>query len=84
MGDGVKRIEDNEIDPAIIQRRSLHVARDLPRGHVLSVADWVPLRPAPAESIPPYRSSELCGKVLTVDKTEGEFLTWSDVGMNHA
>lgn len=84
MGDGVKRIEGNEIEPAIIQRRSLHVARDLPIGHVLSSADLKPLRPAPSDSIPPFRGSELLGRVLLVSKSEGECLTWADVGGDHA
>ena len=84
MGDGVKRIEGNEIDPAIIQRRSLHVVKDLPMGHVLSDVDLEPLRPAPADSIPPYRSSELWGKVLQTPKAKGEYLTWTDIGVNHA
>lgn len=83
MGDGIKRIEANERDPSVVQRRSLHVTRPLAVGHVLTAADFEPLRPAPAGSIPPYLAHAVVGKTLLADKADGQCLTRSDVGLDN-
>ena len=54
LGGGKKRIEPNEKDTVIIQRRCLRAAHDLARGTVLSRSDVEALRPAPPDSILPY------------------------------
>ena len=62
LGDGVKRVEGNEIDSAKVQRRGLHYKADLPEGHVLSEDDLVPLRPMVDDGFPPYELEALLGK----------------------
>lgn len=79
MGDGRKRIEDNETDSAVVQRRSLHAARDLPQGRVLSESDLIPLRPCPAGGIAPYQITDIIGKVLSKPIASGSPLSWTDV-----
>lgn len=64
LGDGTKRIEANERDAAIVQRRALRYAADLPAGHRLTPADLFPTRPCPREGLPPYRIDELIGRRL--------------------
>ena len=64
LGDGVKRVEDNERDSAIVQRRALRFARDLPAGHAVAEADLVATRPIPADGVEPYRAPELVGRAL--------------------
>ena len=66
LGDGVKRIEPNEREAAIVQRRALRFARDLPAGHRLGPADVFPTRPCPPDGIPPYRVAEVLGGTLAV------------------
>lgn len=64
MGDGVKRVEANEAETVVLQRRCLRAARPLAVGTVLAEADFAALRPAPAGSLPPYRIGSLVGKTL--------------------
>lgn len=64
LGNGIKRIEENECSTAIVQRRSLCAARDLPAGSTLSADDLIPLRPCPPDSFLPYETEKLVGKKL--------------------
>ena len=79
LGCGIKQIEANEKDTAIVQRRSIRLACDLSAGKVLQKSDVVMLRPCPTDGIPPYRLGELLGKTLKRSKSVGEHLTWSDL-----
>jgi N-acetylneuraminate synthase len=53
LGDGIKRVEDNEKDTVIIQRRALRFVKNLSPGHVLTAADLFPVRPSLPDGIPP-------------------------------
>lgn len=64
LGDGNKKIERNEFESVIAQRRSLRYTRSLPAGHIINEDDLISLRPAPLESIPPYLSKEIVGRTL--------------------
>lgn len=65
LGDGVKRIEDNERETSILQKRALRYARDLKKNHILTANDIFPLRPIPEGALPPYKISEVIGKKLS-------------------
>jgi sialic acid synthase SpsE len=79
LGDGVKRIELNEKDSAIVQRRSIRLAQDLRVGTVLKADHLVCLRPAPVASIAPSRLGEVIGRRLTRDKARGAELIHEDL-----
>jgi len=64
LGDGVKRVEPNEEESAIVQRRALRYARALPAGHRLAASDLMATRPVPPGALPPYRRGELEGRAL--------------------
>lgn len=65
LGDGQKRVEENERETAVVQRRALRFTRDLPAGHRLEASDMKAVRPIPEGGIPPYLKSGLIGKSLT-------------------
>ncbi len=67
LGDGVKRIEKNEMETVFLQRRGLRFTSDLPAGHKVTKNDIFPLRPATAQSVPPYRADEIIGRRLARD-----------------
>src|SRR5206468_5490537 len=67
LGDGVKRIEENEKDTAVVQRRSLRFTRDVAKGSKIGPEDLFPLRPIPSDGLPPYRVDDVLGKTLTRD-----------------
>ena len=79
LGDGVKRIEDNEKDTVIVQQRCLRLVRDMDAGECLTKIDIEALRPAPAGSIKPYRIESIIGKTLAVPKTAGDALYSTDL-----
>lgn len=58
-------------------RRSIHLARDLPDGHVLTEADIDYRRPG--SGIPPDRLGEVLGRKLTSAVAQGRQLAWSDL-----
>lgn len=79
LGDGVKRVEPNERDTIVVQRRALRLVRDLPAGAVLKDDDLFPLRPCPAAGIPPYDIVRVRGRRLKVAKRADEYLAWEDL-----
>jgi N-acetylneuraminate synthase len=76
LGDGVKRVEPNEADAAIVQRRALRFARDLPAGHRLGPADLIATRPCPADGIPPHRVGDLLGRDLATAAEADTLVAW--------
>jgi len=79
MGDGIKRIEANEKESSIVQRRCLRVNKSLNKGDILSAEYLEALRPAPQGAILPYQLDNIIGKKLTKDLEMGEELTWEDL-----
>jgi sialic acid synthase SpsE len=64
LGDGVKKVEKNEEEAQIVQRRALRFAKNLPIGHIISSSDLMALRPIPKNGISPMRVNEILGKKL--------------------
>lgn len=79
LGDGVKRIEDNEVQTVVVQRRALRLKTDRPAGHILCTDDIEALRPCPADAIDPRSLPKVLGKVLKQPRAAGEALTWDDL-----
>ena len=79
LGDGVKRVEDNERDTVVVQRRSIRADRDLKKGEILKREDLIVLRPCPQDGLPPYRLGEVVGKKIKRDVEAGDHLRWNDL-----
>lgn len=79
LGDGVKRVEPNEVESAVVQRRALRLTADRPAGHVLAPNDVVALRPRPYDSVEPVDQHLVIGAPLLHAKRAGEALMWADV-----
>lgn len=79
LGSREKRIEANEQETVIVQRRCLRATEDLPAGIVLRPNMLEALRPAPGDAIMPFELERLVGKKLTRTLKSGEHLTWADV-----
>ena len=74
LGDGCKRIEANEMDTVVLQRRCVRLVRPKKAGERLDAGDLECLRPAPSGALPPYRLNEALGRTLAVDKLAGDCL----------
>ncbi|MEM1274333.1 MAG: N-acetylneuraminate synthase family protein [Pseudomonadota bacterium] len=82
LGDGVKRVEANEHETVIIQRRALRATRDLEAGEVLTETDLEALRPCPNGACPPSRQSQVVGRALTTARKVGEAILWTDLSLS--
>jgi N-acetylneuraminate synthase len=79
LGQGIKRIEQNEKDTVVVQRRCIRTDREVPAGAVLSEEDLICLRPCPEDAIPPYEINRILGRAVTRDLSKGEYFRWSDL-----
>ncbi len=83
LGDGIKRVQDNEQDTVVIQRRALRLTRDLEAGAVLHGNSLEPLRPAPNGALEPWLEPKLLGRRLKVAKEAGDALFITDLEDTH-
>ena len=75
LGDGIKKVEDNEIQSRIVQRRALRFAANLSKGHKLCTTDLVALRPIPENGISPSNLRNYIGRSLNQDVEFDQLLT---------
>jgi sialic acid synthase SpsE len=79
LGDGIKRVEDNEKQSKVVQQRSLRTTAALKSGHVITQNDVEALRPLPENGIKPYDVSKIIGKTLIGNLEAGEHFTWENL-----
>jgi N-acetylneuraminate synthase len=79
LGDGHKRVEDNERETAVLQQRCLRYARALPAGTRLTSADLQPLRPAPPGALRPFELPLAVGRRLRAPCEAGQAAKVSDL-----
>lgn len=75
LGDGFKKVEVNEYQSRIVQRRALRFSANLSKGHILCSADLVALRPIPENGVSPYHLEEYIGRRLNQDVEYDQLLT---------
>jgi N-acetylneuraminate synthase/N,N'-diacetyllegionaminate synthase len=76
-GSGIKEPSKSEKKNISIARKSLHVKKDLKKGHIISSEDLIALRPA--YGISPMQINHVIGKSLIQDVLSGEFLQWDQL-----
>ncbi len=79
LGNGVKKIEDNEQQPSIVQKRGLYLTKALNAGDVITKEDLEPLRPRNDEGFEPYEIHSLIGKTINKALENGAMLKREDV-----
>ena len=79
LGDGIKRVEDNEIQSQVVQRRCIRVTKDLKKGHIIKESDLIVLRPISVGGFAPFEKSIVIGKELAMDIEAGEHLTKNNI-----
>lgn len=79
LGDGIKRIEENEKETVNIQRRAIYIQRELKAGDIIQEEDIFPLRPAKKGAILPFEKQRIIGKKVIRDKQRDESLFWEDI-----
>lgn len=79
LGVGIKRVEDNEKETVVLQRRAIRMGIDLEAGATLTREHLTVLRPCPADALPPYEIDKLIGKKIRRNLAVGEHLRWIDI-----
>ena len=79
LGDGQKRVEENEQETVVLQRRCVRAARDLPADTTVSREDLVVLRPAPRDALGAHEIHRVVGRATTTDFVAGQEVTTSDL-----
>ena len=79
LGDGEKKVEENETNAYVVQRRSCVAKYDLNSGHIIEFNDIDYLRPCPKGSVQPYENQEIVGKVLNKSLKKNEAFLWKDL-----
>jgi sialic acid synthase SpsE len=77
LGLSIKKVEDNEKETVILQRRSIRLTKDLPKGHILNEDDIVELRPCPNDAIP--ASENVLYKQLTTNLYKNDYLKYEHI-----
>jgi N-acetylneuraminate synthase len=77
LGSATKQPTATEKKNMIVARKSIHLAADLPKGHVLSEKDLVMKRPG--DGISPMEMERVTGKKLKLDLHSEHKLTWNDI-----
>ena len=79
LGNGIKRVEENEAETVVLQRRSIRFVRDMAEGETINIKDLEVLRPCPVDGIPPNRLEEVIGKKLRRSKSKGQHMSIYDI-----
>lgn len=79
LGVGIKKVEDNERETVVLQRRAIRLKKDLSAGSILARDHLNVLRPCPEDAISPCQIKDVIGKRLSNDMSSGEYLRWNDL-----
>lgn len=77
LGDGIKRPSPSESKNIAIARKSIHLIKDFPKGHIISDADLIMKRPG--NGMPSILIEHVVGKKLISDLPEDHKLSWEDI-----
>jgi N-acetylneuraminate synthase len=78
LGNGIKKVEENEKNTVIIQRRSLRAKKKFFVGDKLLSKDVSCLRPCPTDALEPWQLEDYIGRELKRNVDKGEYLKASD------
>ena len=79
LGGSIKKVEKNEMETSILQRRCLRASRDLMSGDLITSDMIDVLRPAPKGAILPYEIKNIIGKKLNTNIVHGSEFKWSNL-----
>jgi len=79
LGDGEKKLEKNEVDTVVVQRRGLYWAKNLKTGEKITSNCIAPLRPCPKEAISAKFFKDLIGKKIIKEVIHGDMIKKSEI-----
>ena len=79
MGSGTKKVEDNEKETVVLQRRALRFIRDMKKGDLISFDDFEFQRPCPEDAFSINEFKNILNKTINKDIAAGDYLRNGDV-----
>ena len=79
LGSKEKKIEKNELQTSIVQRRGAHLIRNISKGQKITLNDIIFLRPALKNSIKPDEVNKIKNKVAKRKMNNGDILLWKNL-----
>lgn len=74
LGDGIKKVEKNETESQIVQRRAARVNKNIESGHIINSQDVVFLRPCPPGASTPFDVYNRESIIALRSLKKGEFI----------
>ncbi len=79
LGSGIKKIEENEKESFMVQRRSIHFNKKIKKNTKIYEKDLIYLRPYLKNSLHPFEKSKIIGKKVNKNFEKGEIIFWKDL-----
>jgi sialic acid synthase SpsE len=79
LGLETKKVEDNEKETVVLQRRAIRVKKNLTAGDIIRKDDLEFLRPCPKDALPPYELERVLNKKLVEDIKYGGYIKWTSI-----
>jgi sialic acid synthase SpsE len=79
LGNHIKKLELNEVEAAVVQRRSIHLNKNLEKNHKISKKDLVFLRPCPKNALKPSEYKKILGKKIKTKIKKNSFIKLKDL-----
>ena len=79
FGDGIKKVEKNEINSKIVQQRSIRARVKILKGQSIKKKDLICLRPKSIKGLQPYLLTKLLGKKVNTEIIKHEELSWKKI-----
>ena len=79
LGDGKKKIENNELQTTVVQRRAIRASENILKGTIIQKRYLSFLRPCPKNALPPYNAKNLLGKKVKKKIKKGDIIRLKDV-----
>jgi sialic acid synthase SpsE len=74
LGSEIKKVEDNEKETLVLQRRAIRVTKDINKDELLIIENIQFQRPCPADAIHPNDIKKIINKKLTKNIVNGDYL----------
>ena len=74
LGGMIKKVEDNELETVVLQRRSIRVIKDMYVGESINIDDVQFQRPAPSDSFYPNMIDTVLGKKIKKEIKSSDYL----------
>ena len=79
LGSDIKKIEENEKESYMVQRRSIHFNKKKEKNTKIYEKDLIYLRPYLKNSLHPFEKSKILGKKVNKKFEKGEIIFWKDL-----